>query len=356
MKVQSIPSGYNYTRVNNLHATKQKQQVATNPSKTNISFSSLCWYDKFYVYSNFDPLNASTRELDELAEICHLSGYDTEHAINERYDDGFLGLFSKEGERKRKLAKAALLPRISKVNKHRTEQLTQLGKLKALEALGASNIVEQKINVKQQFLMPLKMSANNRGANITNGIILYGKADSNTKDEFAKWIATEATEFGTGNTTIRYMPHNPEQSFELIRQGLEAARNHHRITNSHTIIHLDGIDKLLVSHNDDISMDYINEFKTLVENASRKYHATFLIKTNLPLRDFDSASIGDQRFGLKVKLANGITPDQVKEIEKIEKEINRLDEKAKKSSDYFEWKQDCYDDDWYGSPAEQIGR
>ena len=64
----------------------------------------------------------------------------------------------------------------------------------------------------------------------------------------------------------------------------------------------------------------------------------------------------DKYFGLKVDLASGITPEQKKEMEAISREIDRLNRKANQSSDYFEWKTEIYDDDWYGSIAEQIGR
>lgn len=356
MKVQFIPSGYNQARVNSFHlGNSTSNRVATNPSKANISFGDIHYYDKFYVYKNFDPMSCTDWELDNLAEICHLNASDAEYAINERYTNGFLGLFASEAAEKRRISKDRLMPRIEKVKAKRANLSSKLSEYKSLNALGGSNIDSQKDNVRQQFIKPLEIATANNFIIPTNGIILYGRAKKSTKADFAKWIASETSNFGVCNTTVRYMPHNDEQSFELIKKSLEDAKSYYQRTGRSSIIHVENIDKLLT--NSDYSVaGYVNEFKALAENASRKYHAILLVKTNQPLSAFRTDINLDKYFGLKVDLASGITPEQKKEMEAISREIDRLNRKANQSSDYFEWKTEIYDDDWYGSIAEQIGR
>lgn len=69
----------------------------------------------------------------------------------------------------------------------------------------------------------------------------------------------------------------------------------------------------------------ISRFKNFIENISQKYHTTVLMKTNKDLGDFEEASIGDQRFDLKIKINNRTATPQVREKYKIaKKEFDRL--------------------------------
>lgn len=69
----------------------------------------------------------------------------------------------------------------------------------------------------------------------------------------------------------------------------------------------------------------IGRFKNFIENISQKYHTTVLMKTNKDLGDFEEASIGDQRFDLKIKINNRTATPQVREKYKVaKKEFDRL--------------------------------
>ena len=44
----------------------------------------------------------------------------------------------------------------------------------------------------------------------------------------------------------------------------------------------------------------------MAENSVKNNYTTIMIKTTKPLEDFEEASIGTQRFGLKIKLKGEI--------------------------------------------------
>lgn len=61
-----------------------------------------------------------------------------------------------------------------------------------------------------------------------------------------------------------------------------------------------------------------------------------LLKTNMPLEDFDSAVIAPHRFPKKVNLKAGITPKEKEELERINKQLNALKADANKASSYYD--------------------
>ena len=68
-----------------------------------------------------------------------------------------------------------------------------------------------------------------------------------------------------------------------------------------------------------------------------KNHVTFLITTELPLEDFDSAVIGDQRFEIKANLIEGLTKDEKEKLTQINNRLDYLEKKANEESNYYDF-------------------
>ena len=65
------------------------------------------------------------------------------------------------------------------------------------------------------------------------------------------------------------------------------------------------------------------------------YHTTLLFKTDLPLENFESASIGPNRFGLKVKLTNELSEKDEQKVKDLRQEITRLEKMPDKTNEYI---------------------
>ena len=85
----------------------------------------------------------------------------------------------------------------------------------------------------------------------------------------------------------------------------------------------------------------IAHFKSFAELASEKFHTTLLFKTDMPLENFESASIGPNRFGLKVKLTNELSESDEQKVKDIRQEITRLDKMTDKTNEYIKTEEVC---------------
>ena len=133
---------------------------------------------------------------------------------------------------------------------------------------------------------------------ITNGILLQGpdgatkitaEAIKNTVD--ANWVK------------IEYNSKRPMSVIEGLVDNSEKAKEVFQKTGKRTIIEIDKIDELLTNHENNLAnRKLIARFKGFVEHMSKDYFATMLVKTSKSLDDFEEASIGPNRFGLKFRM------------------------------------------------------
>ena len=324
---------------------------ALSPSFKGSSVPSFSSLRRVWDKKKFDPLNAPDSTLDELAEIFHNEfkyKSSIQSAAEERYPEGFLeSLFMDDNYKKKiNIVIDRLYNRVQKVVEHKEKLLNEAIELKKKKALGVSNISKQKVRVNSNFIEPLKLSKQAQDVPLTNGILVYGQAFDSDKNKFIDWLKNESD---ASFVELTYKEDAPSESLNEIANSLNIAKNVYNLTGNRTILYVKGIDKLLTDLTSDTNMDYINEFKNYVEAASKDFHTTFLVKTNLPLKDFDSAAIASHRFGLKINLSEGITEDDQKRLDEINKEIARLDEKSRKQYDFYEFERDGYDnsDFWY---------
>ena len=135
-------------------------------------------------------------------------------------------------------------------------------------------------------------------------------------------------QFTVNNTDLTLL--SKKEFLPIAENILECDENIATINDKKTNYQASGMRTLLFDElltNDDTleGRAMIGRFKNFIENISQKYHTTVLMKTNKDLGDFEEASIGDQRFDLKIKINNRTATPQVREKYKVaKKEFDRL--------------------------------
>ena len=194
-----------------------------------------------------------------------------------------------------------------------------MNKLLEKEISGEGNIMEKKLEVRERFLDFLQIEQNtDRKVPIENGILIYG--NSRKKDDFINWLKNTAE---VSFKEIEYDENKPFDSIKAIKQALKNAQTGYEYTDRRSILYIKNLDKLLTNKSDE-NVIMIAHFKSFAELASSKYHTTLLFKTDLPLENFESASIATGRFGLKVKLTNELSEKDEQKVKDLKQEINRL--------------------------------
>lgn len=310
-------------------------------------------FERFKANMNFDPINASEAQLDEYAEFFH-DNEDFYQVVNDRY----WSFWRYENYVKnRDSAFDKLRPRIEKVKQRKNAYLKTKTELTEKQINADKNLAEQKTMVKKEFLNPLELNTKyNNTVQLPAGILLYGNSTLVQKDEFQKWLKKESAQYDCNMQTVSYNPNNSEDSFKKIIKSLEDAKLYNKITGKHTILNVDGIDKLLTNLNDFDAFDYIDYFKNIVEVASKNYNTTILLKTNIDLDDFDSASISDHRFPIKINLIEGLTPEEQKSLNDANSGLEHLKEQTEKGKKMYRKWTEYVETDWGpGNPSYDIG-
>ena len=129
-------------------------------------------------------------------------------------------------------------------------------------------------------------------------ILLYGKSKQ-ALDNIAGSIKKL---FNLNNAQVNFDIKNPDASIDLIVKELKKAKELYEKTGKRTLLTIENLDELLVDTDSLSSRRYISRIKNMTENSVKNNYTTIMIKTTKPLEDFEEASIGEQRFGLKIKL------------------------------------------------------
>ena len=132
-----------------------------------------------------------------------------------------------------------------------------------------------------------------------NGILLYGPAEKTRiiADSIRKSLDVNYKEYDfleNGNTDML------KAVFDL-KKILKASELEYQKTGKRTIVEVHNLDKLLTSKTKK-DLITIAHFKSFAELASEKFHTTILMRTDKPLENFESASIGPNRFLVKLKI------------------------------------------------------
>ena len=132
-----------------------------------------------------------------------------------------------------------------------------------------------------------------------NGILLYGPAEKTRiiADSIRKSLDVNYKEYDfleNGNTDML------KAVFDL-KKILKASELEYQKTGKRTIVEVHNLDELL-THKTKENVRTIAHFKSFAELASEKFHTTILMRTDKPLENFESASIGPNRFLVKLKI------------------------------------------------------
>ena len=132
-----------------------------------------------------------------------------------------------------------------------------------------------------------------------NGILLYGPAEKTRiiADSIKKSLDVNYKEYDfleNGNTDML------KAVFDL-KKILKASELEYQKTGKRTIVEVHNLDELL-THKTKENVRTIAHFKSFAELASEKFHTTILMRTDKPLENFESASIGPNRFLVKLKI------------------------------------------------------
>ncbi len=329
MKISPI-SNFNYSQ--KFNRNNNITNTINNPY--NLSFKS-SYDDVYYVdvpLKSFDPLNADENELKNLGEVFHKYS-DVETLCKRRYGTG---LFTKYENTRAYEAYQKLSKSINETRKHKNELVAEMNNLLNKEITGEGNMMEKKMEVKDSFLDLLRIEQNTgRKVPIENGILIYG--NSRKKDDFINWLKNTSE---TAFKEIEYDENKPFDSIKAIKQALKNAQTGYEYTDRRSILYIKNLDKLLTNKSKE-NIIMIAHFKSFAELASEKFHTTLLFKTDMPLENFESASIGPNRFGLKVKLTNELSESDEQKVKDIRQEITRLDKMTDKTNEYIKTEEVC---------------
>ena len=200
---------------------------------------------------------------------------------------------------------------IVKAKKRIRELPGLISKLNKKFLAGDSELVIQKQEIQSRLFDAIEKREPE--VEVPNGIFIFGKA-AYAKDDLYDWIKAHSE---LRFKQISFAGNNYRNAMEQLSSAIQEAESYWSITGKRTIIDISKFDSLLTQYNSRENRILISQFKNLVENAS-KHHVTLLIKTDKEVEEFEPSSISGQRFGIKARLDyNSISPEEVKELEKL---------------------------------------
>lgn len=333
MKIQSIQSYSSTQHKNKSRSNYLSSPIASLSSKKfhNPSFGS---FAGVHALRGFDPassswsasrlriLKRSWSEMESLAEYFHdKSDSDIEFITREAH---------KWSSNNAKMAAARLIEAVKPIRVKKLKMAEEAEALETSKGAGLGNVVEQADRVNRQFLSLLEAEKEGKNPPITNGILVYGA--SAEKGKFVDDLVKKA---GVIVKRFKYDSANPMRTIEDIVKTAEQAETTFQYSKARTILFIEDLDKMLTNKDNVAGIATIGRFKGFVEHMSRDYHTTIVMKTDKPLEEFEEASIAPHRFGIQVELKDGISRTELKRLEELNAEINRLDEKAKEAESLF---------------------
>ena len=172
--------------------------------------------------------------------------------------------------------------------------------LKNIDEFDFSNISENHVNELGKYAQLLAMESTEGLTQVEafTNILLYGKS----KQALDNMAGSIKKLFNLNNAQVDFDVKNPDASIDLIVKELKKAKELYEKTGKRTLLTIENLDELLVDTDSLTSRSRIARIKNITENSVKNYHTTIMIKTTKALEDFEEASIGEQRFGLKIKL------------------------------------------------------
>jgi hypothetical protein len=374
MKIQSVQS-YGVTN-------KKQNQVQSNPLLINSNVGKDIFKPSFgmeittTVHYGDEWMRGALREawsksggIRDLAESFHKSAQGTIQEIGSIVSDSvykskqvqkFFGLIEKTIQVEDYDATSKVVEKnteklsseIKSVIQGKNKMSKEISQLELKAAKGTDNNTDQQVRVQKIFGRFVEAEKEGMEVDIPNGILVHGGFDTKNTD-FVKWIAKNTPVFfDEESTVIKHNPQKPLDTIGAIISKAEDAKNLFKATGKRTLLFVDNLDEMLSDYSTIERRGMIGRFKGFVEHISKDYHTTLVMKTSKPLEDFEPASIGSNRFEIKVPIKDGISEKEAKKLEELKAEVKRIDDKADRvENDYWEDGWDSTETSYTGTTA-----
>ena len=210
---------------------------------------------------------------------------------------------------------------VNAVRKEREAMLREINDLSEIDTKSEDNIAAQKLRVTKEFLNYANQPDNNGTNAVINGITIYGA--SKYKDKFVNWLKEKS------NMVYKEVEMDIQTPLKTLKELNDLATisgisyDH---TNKRTLIHVKNLDTFLANKESSRAKKDIAIFKSFAQDLSKKYHATLLMTTDIPLDQFETASISTERMGgLLINLVRELTDDERNRISSFKQKISELD-------------------------------
>ena len=210
---------------------------------------------------------------------------------------------------------------VNAVRKEREAMLREINDLSEIDTKSEDNIAAQKLRVTKEFLNYANQPDNNGTNAVINGITIYGA--SKYKDKFVNWLKEKS------NMVYKEVEMDIQTPLKTLKELNDLATisgisyDH---TNKRTLIHVKNLDTFLANKESSRAYKDIAIFKSFAQDLSKKYHATLLMTTDIPLDQFETASISTERMGgLLINLVRELTDDERNRISSFKQKISELD-------------------------------
>lgn len=310
MKIQNI-SSFKTVPINHNNVLRQSRQNYSPASAKDIFVKSVNFTSYYYTIDFKDPQN-----LQKFAE--HFWKEDDDFIKSELCSNRI----TKSG---RQQDFDTIMQYVNEVRAKMSLLSAEINELGPIVAGEYHDIVQQKRTVMHEFFTPLQAEKDGLPSKVPNGILIYGNS-KNGIDELTDWIKSKSEIY---TKEIDFDPQEPLSSLSQMAELAKFAEQYYQVSGVRTLITVNHLDELLTNDDTLEGRVIIGRFKNFIENISQKYHTTILMKTNKDLGDFEEASIGDQRFDLKIKINNkAVTLLEREKYKAAKEEFDRLINKS----------------------------
>ncbi len=310
MKIQNI-SSFKTVPIKHNNVLKQSKQNYL-PTYTKDTFAKSINFTGYYYSINFK----APRNLKKFAE--HFWQEDDDYIKSELCN----GAITKKG---RQQNFDTIMHYVNQVRAKMNKLGNKINELGPIVAGEYHDIVQQKRTVMHEFFDMLQAEKNGLPSKVPNGILVYGNSKDGI-DELTNWIKSKSEIY---TKEIDFDAQEPLDSLAQMTELAKFAEQYYQASGVRTLLFVNNLDELLTNDDTLEGRAIIGRFKNFIENISQKYHTTVMMKTNKDLGDFEEASIGDQRFDLKIKINNRTaTPQEREKYKAAKEEFDRLINKS----------------------------
>jgi hypothetical protein len=326
--IQNKSSIRNISTVSANHAYNKRISLNTNPiSNTRVQNNT------FYSKINFGKrVQKSDELLESLGYVFHhLELSNISHILAIMEITKVSGTFYKDYEASRASFKkmVSAIKERKEVKRYVLERLSEIEIAKGIEL---ENVTEQQFRVKKHFgdLVGLERKGTDVAKRIPNGIFIHGKSNEKNNNFTSWFIKNTPVLFDKEKHIIKYIPEKPLKTLEEIKAKALEAKDIFNMTKERTLLYVENLDELFTDYSTTEKRQIIARYKAFIEHVSEDFHTTLLMKSEKPVEDFESGTLGGQRFGgLNLPIKSVIAQSELDEEESYRKLLNVFTKDAK---------------------------